>query len=134
MGMEIEVTSGAIATLLEEAARAAPAECCGMLFGQGSTIASVQPAANVHADPLRHFEIDPAALIAAHRAERGGGPALIGYYHSHPGGHPLPSATDCAHSSGDGRVWAIIAGGAVGFFRDTAAGSLLPIPHRVIAG
>ncbi len=120
--MVIEVTSGTIATLLAEATNAAPRECCGLLLGQGGKVQEARPAANLAADPLRHFEIDPAALIAAHRAERAGGAALLGYYHSHPAGHPLPSATDCAHASGDGRVWAIVAQGEVRFYRDTPQG------------
>lgn len=118
MGMALEVTSGVIATLLDEAARAAPAECCGLLLGRGERIEAVRPAANVAADPRRHFEIDPAALFAAHREARAGGPAIVGYYHSHPNDHPLPSATDCEHASGDGRAWAIVAGGEVRFWRD----------------
>ena len=120
--MTIEVTSGTIAILLEEAARAAPLECCGLLLGEAGRVLDARPAANLAADPARHFEIDPAALIAAHRAERSGGPQLLGYYHSHPGGHPMPSATDCAHASGDGRAWAIVAGGKVRFYRDGPLG------------
>lgn len=120
--MTIAVTSGAMATLLAEAAHAAPLECCGLLLGQGDRVLEAQPAANLAADPARHFEIDPAALFAAHRAARAGGAQLLGYYHSHPAGHPLPSATDCAHASGDGRAWAIVAGGEVTFWRDTAGG------------
>lgn len=116
--MDIEVTSGAIATLLEEAARAAPTECCGLLLGEAGRIDRVQPAANVAADPLRNFEIDPAALIAAFRSAREGGAQVLGYYHSHPAGHPLPSAVDCEHASGDGRAWAIVSGGEVTFWRD----------------
>ena len=116
--MRLEVTSGTMATLLEEAARAAPLECCGLLLGRAGRIEQASPAANVASDPARHFEIDPAALFAAHRAARAGGPELLGYYHSHPDGHPLPSATDCEHSSGDGRAWAIIAGGQVALWRD----------------
>ena len=81
-----------------------------------------RPTANIAPDPARHFEIDPAALFAAHRAERNGGPELLGYYHSHPAGHPVPSATDCEHASGDDRVWAIIAGGEVAFWRDGPGG------------
>ena len=122
MGMTIEVTSGTMATLLEEAERAAPQECCGLLLGAGSKVLEARPAANVALDPARHFEIDPAALFAAHRAARGGGPELLGYYHSHPAGHPFPSATDCEHASGDDRVWAIIAGGEVVFWRDGPGG------------
>jgi len=133
MGMTLEVTSEVIATLLTRAANAAPAECCGLLLGRGEWIGSAVAAENIAADPLRHFEIDPAALIAAHRAARAGGPELIGYYHSHPQGHPLPSATDCAHASGDGRAWAIIAGGEVGFWRDDETG-FEPLFYRVVDG
>jgi desampylase len=91
----------------------------------------IQTADNVADDPVRQFEIDPMALLAAHKAARSGGPQLVGYYHSHPEGHPLPSATDCEHASGDGRVWAIIAGDDVTFWRDGATG-FEPVDHRVI--
>lgn len=131
--MVLKVTSGAIATLCDLAAREFPRECCGLLLGQGDWLIEVRPCANIHADPLTHFELDPTALIAAHRAARGGGPQLLGYYHSHPNGHPLPSATDCEHSSGDGAVWAIIAGGAVGWFRD-AGGCFEELPTRLVDG
>ena len=111
-----------MATLLAEAARAHPRECCGLLLGQGGRIERAQPAANVHPDPQRHFEIDPAALIAAHRAARAGGAEVLGYYHSHPTGDPAPSATDRASAARDGRVWAICASGAVRWWRDGANG------------
>jgi proteasome lid subunit RPN8/RPN11 len=104
-----------------------------LLLGQGRTIDRVQPAANVAADPLRHFEIDPAALIAAYRAARGDGPQVLGYYHSHPAGHPLPSVIDCEHASGDGRTWAIVSGGEVTFWRDEKNG-FEPLSTRVVAG
>ena len=122
MGMTIEVTSGTIATLLEEAAKAAPTECCGLLLGRDGKVEIALPAANVAPDPSCRFEIDPAALFAAHRGARDGGPQLLGYYHSHPDGHPVPSATDCERASGDHRVWAIVAGGAVAFWRDGPGG------------
>ena len=120
--MDILLSPAAHAAMLRAAAEAAPAEACGLLLGRGGQITRAALAANVHPDPLRHFEIDPAALIAAHKAERAGGEALIGYWHSHPDGHPLPSATDCEHASGDGRVWAIVAGGAVSLWRDRGGG------------
>lgn len=129
--MEVEVTSGTLATLLEEAARAHPRECCGLLLGSGTRIALAQPAANVHPAPERHFEIDPRALITAHRAARGGGLELLGYYHSHPTGRPEPSATDRAQASGDGRIWAIVAGGTVSWWRDDPDG-FAALPTRLV--
>lgn len=131
--MSVQVTSGVLATLLEEAERAAPHECCGVLLGQGTRIESAVSAANVSPEPLTRFEIDPAALFAAHREARGGGRQLIGYYHSHPSGHPVPSATDCEHSTGDMRVWAIVAGGEVAFWRDSGNG-FAPLSHDVVDG
>lgn len=120
--MEIEVTSGAIATLLKEATLAAPSECCGLLLGRDRKVVRVVPAANVHPDPERHFEIDPAVLIDALRSEREGGAHVLGYYHSHPNGLAHPSGEDHACASGDGRVWAIVAAGGVTWWRDDKAG------------
>lgn len=131
--MTIEVTSGALATLLNEAQAAAPLECCGLLLGEGAAIAQAVPAANVSPDPATRFEIDPMALFAAHKAARAGGPQVLGYYHSHPSGHPVPSATDCEHSTGDLCVWAIVASGEVAFWRDSGKG-FSPLSWRVIDG
>ncbi len=124
--MTIKVTSGVLVKLREEAANAAPEECCGLLLGQvsagGVCIEKAAPAQNIADDRLTRFEIDPAALLAAHKAARAGGPQIVGYYHSHPTGHPVPSATDCEHASGDARIWAIVAGGEVAFWRDGEQG------------
>lgn len=129
--MVLEVTRDVMATLLEEAARAAPRECCGLLLGRNGRVTEARAAANVAADPLRRFEIDPVALLAAHKAARQGGAELLGYYHSHPTGHPVPSATDCEHASGDARAWAIVAGGEVAFWRDGRAG-FEPLEVRMV--
>lgn len=131
--MDLEVTSGAIATLIAESARTAPLECCGLLLGREGRIEEARAADNVAEDPARRFEIDPVALLSAHREARNGGPELLGFFHSHPNGHPLPSATDCEHASGDHRVWAIIANGAVTFWRDGRNG-FEALSHRVLPG
>jgi proteasome lid subunit RPN8/RPN11 len=131
--MEIGVTSGALATLREEAARVTPSEACGLLLGRGETISEARPAANVHPAPATHFEIDPAALIAAHRAAREGGLQVLGYYHSHPTGDPAPSLEDRAQASGDGRIWAIVADGTIGWWHDGPQG-FEALPSRVVDG
>ena len=102
---------------------AAPLECCGLLLGEGSTIAEARPARNVHLSPQTHFEIDPQALIDAHRIARAGGPQVLGYYHSHPRGPAEPSATDRAMAARDGRIWAIVGqDGAIGLWSDGKQG------------
>jgi proteasome lid subunit RPN8/RPN11 len=124
--MRIEVTSEALAAMRAHAAAALPHEACGILLGGGARVTDARAAANVHPSPDTHFEVDPQALIDAHRAARAGGLSVIGYYHSHPHGPAEPSATDRASASGDGAVWAIIApndpGADVKFWRDGEAG------------
>ena len=120
--MPATITSTAHAAILAAAAKAAPQEACGLLFGTAAHIETARPADNVHPEPLRHFEIDPAALIAAHKAARAGGPLVLGYFHSHPNGLARPSATDAASALGDGRIWAIAASGMVTLWRDGPSG------------
>lgn len=130
--MEIEVTRGVITSLGVEAILAHPEECCGLLTGR-SRIEQVVRARNVHPDPLTGFEIDPQVLIDAQKAARSGGPRIIGYYHSHPGGVARPSATDQARAIGDNRVWAIIGERDVTFWKDMFEG-FVPLSLRVIDG
>ena len=75
--MPTQVSSDVVERLLAEAGEAHPRECCGLLFGTGDTITSARPTANVHREPSRHFEIDPRALLDAHRAAREGGRRLV---------------------------------------------------------
>jgi proteasome lid subunit RPN8/RPN11 len=113
-----------------EAERAAPEECCGLLFGRGELIDEIHPAMNVAGERRRRFEIDPQALVDAHRTARRGGPQVLGYYHSHPAGPAEPSTTDRAMASGDGSVWAIVGAGDVTFWRDDGDG-FAPLPYAV---
>ena len=107
---------------MRSAARASePDECCGLLLGH-EAIEDAVPTRNVAAEPRRRFEIEPQALINAHRAARGGGTPLRGYYHSHPTGPAEPSATDRAMAAGDGKVWAIVGADGITFWRDDEAG------------
>jgi desampylase len=101
------------AQLLEWAQHAAPQECCGLLLGTDGLVSAVVSANNVAADPHLHFEIDPGALITAHKQARAGGPGIIGYFHSHPNGRERPSFNDMESAAPDGRYWLIIANGEI---------------------
>jgi predicted GIY-YIG superfamily endonuclease/proteasome lid subunit RPN8/RPN11 len=119
---ELRVSAEVLTTMRAAASAAHPQEACGILLGAGTRISAAAETANVHPAPATHFEIDPQALIDAHRAARAGGVDVIGYFHSHPQGPAEPSATDRACAAGDGRVWAIIAGDDVRFWRDDETG------------
>jgi proteasome lid subunit RPN8/RPN11 len=107
-------------TLLDEilvAAAGQRQEICGLLLGEEGRIDAILPAANVAPDPARHFELDPAVLLRAHRAARAGGPRIVGHYHSHPSGHPVPSTTDAACAVPDGSLWLIVGTGVARLWR-----------------
>lgn len=128
--MRVKVTSSVIEAAERAAEQAAeqagaevmPEEACGILFGDGDRITSLCKTRNVHPSPQTHFEIDPQALIDAHRSARAGGPKVMGYFHSHPNGDPAPSQTDQAMSARDGSIWVIAARGELGWWRDGQSG------------
>ncbi|AEG48698.1 putative protease [Sphingobium chlorophenolicum L-1] len=109
--MRVGISRGLLEQIMSEAA-ADTNEVCGLLLGEPGRIDAIQPAANAASDPARRFELDPAVLIAAHRAARAGGARIVGHYHSHPGGAPVPSATDAACAVADGSLWLIAGRGA----------------------
>lgn len=112
--MLLRISSKSIAAIRAHAAETPGVEVCGLLFGTVEAVERVQRCANVAETPSTRFEIDPAALIAAHKAERAGGAKLIGHYHSHPNGACAPSEADRAEALDTGQYWLIIAGVEMG--------------------
>lgn len=122
--MSARISRATLVEVLAHAAAEPDREVCGLLFGDADRIDSAAPAGNVAADPARHFEIDPAALFAAIRAERGGGPRIAGHYHSHPSGSAAPSARDAAAAHQPGRLWLIVADGEAALWREVPGGAV----------
>jgi proteasome lid subunit RPN8/RPN11 len=120
----VTISRAAIEAMEAAVARDRAVEHCGLLLGKGKgeRIATATTARNVAAEPARRFEIDPAALFAALRAERAGGPAIVGYWHSHPLGGAEPSPCDAAMAEPDGRVWIILASGEARAWRAVPGG------------
>jgi desampylase len=114
--MLLRISSKSIAAIRAHAAETPDAEVCGLLLGTVEAVETVQRCANVADTPATRFEIDPAALIAAHKVERAGGARVIGHYHSHPNGVRAPSAADAAAALDVGRYWLIVAGTQTGLW------------------
>lgn len=105
--MRLEISREALVGIRAAAAAAHPEEACGLLFGSEGRVDGWQEVPNVAKKREVSFEIDPSSLFAALREERRGGPSLIGYWHSHPNGRPIPSRTDRAAAAADGKYWLI---------------------------
>jgi desampylase len=99
-------------------------ECCGLMLGQGANVHELLLSDNVSPQSRTHFEIDPAILIAAEKAARAGGPAILGYFHSHPNGRAQPSATDAEMAAADGRYWLVVTDEMVTAWQAVPDGSL----------
>lgn len=115
--MRLKISREALAGIRAEAAAAHPREACGLLFGTADEIDGWGAARNVAERPEVEFEIDPASLFAALRAERAGGPRVLGYWHSHPSGSVRPSVRDCETAQVDGKIWVIVAGDDIAAWR-----------------
>ena len=93
-----------------EARRAFPRECCGLIEGVWQD--GLAHALAVHPAPdgeTNLFAIDPGVHFTAVKAARANGHALIGCYHSHPGGMPRPSDADRKGASEANFLWLIAA-------------------------
>ena len=109
----IDLPAALAGQIRRETAAAGARECCGLIEGvrDGETfrVTALHPARNLAARADR-FEIDPHDHLAASKAARANGCAIIGCYHSHPAGHAQPSARDLAGAAEDNFLWLIAAG------------------------
>jgi proteasome lid subunit RPN8/RPN11 len=111
--MIVTITSAVRQALLTHAAETGANECCGLLVGRPGRIDIAIPTRNLSRQPATSFEIDPAVLLHAHRDARSAGRQVIGHYHSHPNGSPMPSPRDAARAVENRQLWLIIAGGGI---------------------
>ncbi|HEX8420287.1 MAG TPA: M67 family metallopeptidase [Sphingomonas sp.] len=132
--MVLDISSTVVAHIRAAAAASPDDEVCGLLFGSAARVEAAKACRNVAAEPARRFELDPVALLGAHRAARAGGPAIVGHYHSHPSGSPIPSTCDADASAADGAIWLIVAGGELCGWRAVDKGAIHgcfdPVPLR----
>lgn len=105
----LHLTGLAWETLAEEAARARPAECCGLLAGRGMRVEMVLPVPNVAETPESRYEIAPAELWAARRRAERARLDVVGFYHSHPRTAPVPSSYDIERAYYPEAVYVIVA-------------------------
>src|ERR1700743_2552861 len=108
----IELPAALAGHIRDQAAAAYPNECCGLIEGlrEGAVfrVAALHPARNLAAGADR-FDIDPRDHMAAAKAARANGQAIIGCYHSHPAGRAEPSARDLAGAGEENFLWLIAA-------------------------
>ncbi|HEX2905755.1 MAG TPA: M67 family metallopeptidase [Phototrophicaceae bacterium] len=80
--------------IVQQARTDQPQETCGILLGVSETVHEIISVPNIAADPLHFYRLEDAALAHALLQAETKGLSLVGFYHSHPNGDPIPSPTD----------------------------------------
>lgn len=129
--MKLFLPASLQAQISREALGAYPRECCGLIEGvvdgDAFRAAALHPGRNL-AQASDRFEIDPADHVAATKAARARGHALIGCYHSHPQGQSVPSQMDRDGAAEENFIWLIAATDGI---RCTVAGFVYRGPDFV---
>lgn len=99
----LEISRDGLRAIEEHGRRDYPDECCGILLGiangSDARVESVRDVPNVkEGERKRRFVIAPGEYLAAERAARDAGLALLGFYHSHPDHPARPSEFDREHA------------------------------------
>lgn len=91
-----------VAAMLAHAHDEQPKEACGLVVARRNKYRTIR-AANLAADPINTFDLDPDAWLQV-----GEGEEVIGIYHSHPSGSAEPSLCDLSSCEASGLPWHIV--------------------------
>lgn len=97
--MQLYLASEHVATILKHVYHEFPREACGIIAGRNGQVQQVIPVANVADQPEKYYRLDDRALAACLMRFEQEGVTLLGFYHSHPQGDPVPSQTDIHQAS-----------------------------------
>ncbi len=85
-----------------------PHEACGVIGGVDDKALTIVPLSNISPEPQHHYHIDDTGLTTTLFDLQNKGWSLIGFYHSHPTGDPIPSPTDIQQATYPNTPYVII--------------------------
>jgi proteasome lid subunit RPN8/RPN11 len=83
-------------------------EVCGILAGVGEQVREIIPIQNAASDPAHFFQLDERSFTQAMFDIERTGLSLIGIYHSHPNGDPIPSQVDIQQANYPDTAYVIV--------------------------
>jgi proteasome lid subunit RPN8/RPN11 len=95
-----------LAKVFLHAERCYPNEAVGALLSKDTTIVEAVEAVNI-ADDANRFEVDPSEVLRIQKQADQNGFEIVGWYHSHPDGEPIPSKLD-AECAFEGQICMIV--------------------------
>ncbi|MDI4644931.1 M67 family metallopeptidase [Cohnella hashimotonis] len=98
MPKAVHMTETLLHTLVDGCRQTLPLEACGILLGASQetmiAVSDILFIPNAAADPAYTFAFEPSAWIEAVYAAQKSRQKVVGFFHSHPAGPPLPSDRD----------------------------------------
>jgi desampylase len=85
--------------IVNHALTESPREACGILAGTQDRVIEILPVANIAVDPHSTYYMDERQFTYTLLTLEARGLSLLGFYHSHPTGDPIPSHIDVRHAS-----------------------------------
>ncbi len=118
----LEIPKQGWEAILAHAEFCAPMECCGLLAGPSPAVVSfVYPLTNADLSPVA-YTIEPYEHYRAWKHAEANGWNLIGAFHSHPNGPPVPSPTDLRLAMEPEWTYLIVSSGQIrGFSMSTSS-------------
>ncbi|MEK6744832.1 MAG: M67 family metallopeptidase [Nitrospirota bacterium] len=89
----LTITKSDLARILDHCLAGYPNEACGILGGRDGMVEKVYRMTNARPGPTT-YEMDPEEQFRVMKDIREADLAMVGMYHSHPGGHAYPSSVD----------------------------------------
>ncbi len=105
--MTLAMTAAQRDDIVAHAREGFPNEVCGILAGVGRSVRRVLRARNTEPSPVSYY-MDPGEQFRFQRLMRDEGLEMVGIYHSHPQGPPVPSQTDVELAFYDESVYVIV--------------------------
>jgi len=89
----LTITKTDFARIIDHCLAGYPHEACGLLGGRDGKVEKVYLMKNARPGPTT-YEMDPEEQFRVMKDIREAGLAMVGMFHSHPGGHAYPSSVD----------------------------------------
>ncbi len=100
--MSIKIPRTVIAEMISHALRDDPEECCGFLLGKDNIVTRSHATANVDAEKIRRYSMDPLEYIQVQQDADAKNEDFVAIYHSHTFTQAYPSETDVKNAVGSG--------------------------------
>ncbi len=96
--MSFLIPKRVLASMISHALESDPEECCGVLLGDDDGAEEARRLKNVHAQPIRRYEMPPMDLMRVESEAETRGRKIVAIYHSHTHTQAYPSQTDVTNA------------------------------------